>query len=261
MLDKKYIILNKNIRHDVLKYSWSRYLAIKYGKLKYVDSPYTKKDLLDAITYNQFEMVKLFHIDCKNVGSNILNFCIYNFEIFKYFYDYFPIDTEINVKLIVEYGHVDIVKFLYERDYITDNDYNVNTYDNYKFLLEKNISFDMGEQLILELIKNGESNFSLSDAIFNEYMDIINYFLDNDHKLSVSDVCGLINCRVDDYLVSQLNLDNEAVSSPEIAMHAIESGRTSVIEYLINNGFDQDELLQYCKDVEDDEMYLWIKNI
>lgn len=252
------ILINRHLRYDILKCCWSRPLALKYGKFEYLTPPYTTEDIIEAVRYSQFELVKELH-RCieEKVGPIIINMC-QDYEIFKYFYDYFgkeKIDSVIETSHFVERGNVKIVAFLLKNGYTLD--YSIIKSRKMYYLLKKNKydieNDDLDENLLLKLVKKGEINYTLSDAILKGQEDIIGYYLSYNSSCvpDEDDLCSLLDMSFDFSYNDHLELTEDTQKSERIA-YELKYCNPDTITIFLNAGFDMDTLMNV-----EPESYEW----
>ncbi len=260
MIDIKNIILNKDIRNDILQYHWSRKESIKYNKLKYITKPYTSEDLDLAIQYNSYDCVVKFLdklILNTKIDNMIINQCN-SLRVFQYIYNYFTkiYDTEhihnlLRTEIYVSKGLTDIINFIYDEGYtITVED--INSAEMCELVINKcKVDYksipisNFGCKALIYLYENEFIEYELEDSILDGNIDMIDYFLDEIETIpTTSQICDLISLNYE-----RIDLiRNFDTTSDIIAMNAIENGDMNVIETLINSGFCRDEMISYCMD-------------
>ena len=270
MIDIKNIILNEDIRNDILKYNWSRKESIKYNKLKYITKPYTQKDLDMALQYDSYDLVVEFLdklIFTSKIDVMIINEC-QSLRTFQYVYNYLKniYDIEkINIlktEIYIRKGLTEIINFIYDEGFTINVD-DINDADMCELLINKcKINYKMipishlGYKVLIYLYENELIEYELEDAILDGNIDMIDYFLDDLEKIpTTQQVCQLISIGYERLDVMR-DFDTK---SDEIAMNLIEIGDMDAIEGILIAGFDRDILINYCieRGYEDMESILY----
>ena len=266
MIDINNIILNDNIRNDILQYHWSRKESIKYNKLKYISKPYTLEELDLAIEYDSYDCVVEFLdklILNTKINNMIINQCN-SLKVFQYIYNYFTkiyntkqIQHLLRTEIYVSKGITDVINFIYDEGYaITVNDINhANMCDlvinkckvDYKSIPISNF----GYKALIYLYENELIEYELTNAILDGELDMIDYFLDDLEKIPTTEqLKDLINIgykRLD--LIRDIPRYND-----EISEALIEGDDMEQIEMMLNSGFDKEQLVNYCIERRYEEM-------
>ena len=271
-MDLQIILLNKNIREDILKYKWPRKTSIEKDRIKYIKGPYTIKDVEMSM---KFKSVNCFKEFLKN-SVNVYPVCLLNnsktLEMFEIYLEYqickgmFRKDVlnNINSNIFIEKGYLDIVKYIHNSGYLRDNDvHKINHPEMYDFLVNNNLLEDypdllfsnmFGDEVIIHLIEENKMRYTLRNAIEDNRIDVIDYLIDNGILPSSSDVCELIEIGYDKIEDLQLT------STDEIAYKSISECNYMVIDKLMEAGFDVDTMMDCARELNFYEMEEFLYN-
>ena len=252
------ILINKNIRDNILKYKWPRKLSILKDRVKFIKKPYLIEDIHLAIKHNSINCLEVF---LKNINPDI-TICnqANTFKIFKTLWDHHlktytkdEILKRLEPDEFISKDDLDIIDFLYNQGRIKAIDViKINSPKIYEYLLEKkivdkdNLYKNMfGDELIIYLIGNGEIEYCLGDAIDECRLDVIDYYIENSTEMDCGDICDLIEMGYD-------NIENIPFihnNYEEIAYKAIITGNHLILDKMIEGGFDKDIMIDCAKEI------------
>jgi len=240
----KKLLTNDIYRNEIFKFGWSRKMSLKYDKIKYIKRPYTQDDLMVAIKNDSYKLVEIF---LKEVVPDkmVINLCN-SLRTFNLIYNYFGDEVMrffVFPTIFVEKGYVDIISFLYKSKYKIEPT-EINHIEMWKFLKNKDIYTSqftiLSSDVLIYRIKHEDYNYTLENAISEENMEVIDYFLSCEgNSLTHSQIENLINIGY--------NLNEEHYDSVyELAIDALRNGDINLLDSLISNGVDRDDLTDYC---------------
>ena len=278
-VDISLVMLSSFYRESIMRKLWSRRHAIKYNRLKYISKPYTFKDLELAIEYDNYDLVVLFY-DKVIMNNKFEPFIIQNCKSVKTFefllnhmakfYTEEEIDNILNTYLFtfIKKGSVDIVRFLDNKNYkIMWYKYEINHLSMIEYFFEKtnkvyintDLTFILNNVNIHNcssnikkwLYENEKCDYNLEDAILDEDIEMIDYFLDDcEVQPSKDNIIDLINMNYEGLdLIREIPYIDD-----DICQALIEGDNMESIESMINNGLIHDQLINYCIDKGYDEM-------
>lgn len=269
------IMTTKSIREDILRRNWSRHTSIRFDRLKYIKKPYTFEDVKKAVKLNSPKCLKEFLKDVKIVPLMLINDAE-TIEIFEILWNYY-IDEQLLLKedvinsllvsIFIEKGCLDIVIFLYENGYITYNDIQrIEHLKMYDYLLEKNLIekdwidaynyMNVGDELLIELIKDDRCNFDLTDAIYYARMDVIDYFLEMGVVPNSAQILDLLELGYDNLKI----ISDTDCYDTDIGYKVIMNGSYETIDNIMEAGFDRDTLIHCAWEMGEREIKDFLYN-